>query len=87
MIVITTQTLVLDEYDLDLLHLTVAKKTFFNLQQPLTCSIEMVIHIDHMNRRIVGLHLLNSARTEPSTKTYGTPVKLGKVALVSAQVP
>lgn len=53
----------------------------------ITCFIEMVIHIDHMNRRIVGLHLLNSARTEPSTKTYGTPVKLGKVALVSAQVP
>ena len=41
----------------------------------------MVIHIDHMNGRIVGFHLLNSARTEPST------VKLGKVALVSAQVP
>lgn len=27
-IVITAQTLVLDEYDLDLLHLTVSKKTF-----------------------------------------------------------
>ena len=40
-----------------------------------------------MNGRIVGFYLLNSARTEPSTKTFGTLVKLGKVALVSAQVP
>ena len=44
----------------------------------------MVIHLDHMNGRVAGFHLLNSAQTEPSTKTCGTPVKLGKVALVSA---